>query len=178
MAVIFPTAVISARQARPMLMVGGVDLIAGVSGEHILAFSYTDNTTDNADGIELALADPNRTWLETYLPEEGIECSPMISISNWRAPFDFRTLECGIFWIDEIDFSGPPNAIKIKANSAPVTQGIKDTKKNKAWDSADIQTVGKSIASENGLEFVYDVEQEPTTVKRTDQVDKSLTIAY
>jgi uncharacterized protein len=171
--IVFPPSVVSARQARPMLMVGGVDIIAGVSGEHILAFSYVDNTTDNADGVELAIADPNRTWLQTYMPEEGIECEPMISVSNWRGPFDFRTLECGTFWIDEINFAGPPNAIKLKANSAPVTQGIKDTKKNKAWDSSDIQTVGEAIASENGLTFVYDVEATPEKVKRTDQVDKS-----
>lgn len=168
-----PLAYSYARQARPMLLVGGVDIIAGVSGEHIMAFSYTDNTTDNADGIELALADPNRRWLETYMPEEGIECEARIAISSWRNPADRRVLECGTFWIDEIDFSGPPNVIKIKGNSAPVTKGIKDTKKNKAWNSADIQTVGKAIAAENDLTFVYDVQQAPVTVKRTDQVDKS-----
>src|SRR5271166_3742736 len=144
-----------AREARPHLIVAGIDIIGGVSNEHILSFSYTDNTTDNADGIEIELADPDRTWLEKFMPEEGIECEASLSITNWRGPRDSRDVELGIFWIDEIDFSGPPNDIKLKGNSTPITTGIKDTKKNKAWESADIKVVGEAIAKDNGLTFVY-----------------------
>jgi phage protein D len=162
------------RQAKGSLVVGGTDILGGLPNSvRVLSFGYEDNTSDKLDSIKVGIADPERTWMLAYMPEEGIECQAGLQVLSWRMPFDDRPLDCGTFWIDEIDCSGPPNAISIKGNSAPVTKGIKDEKKSRSWEGVDIRDIQSRIASEHELTAVWDVEQVPEKVKRTDQIEKT-----
>jgi phage protein D len=153
-------------------MVGGTDILAGFASQNILSFAYTDNTSDQADDLAIMVADPHRTWMQSYLPTKGLECKASIKILNWMSPFDTRELKCGTFYIDNVGFSGPPNAVSIKATSIPINTGIKTEKKNKSWENADLKTIAGGIATENKLELSYDTTINPT-VKRTDQVEKA-----
>jgi uncharacterized protein len=164
--------IMKARTARGSIMVNGRDILASVAAENILSFSYTDNTSDKADDLSVSVADPHRTWMQTYLPQKGIECEALIVITDWNAPFDSRTLRCGTFYIDEVHMSGPPNVVDLKATSIPTNQGLKNEKKNRSWEAANLQGQASQIASENGLELFYDTSKNPE-VKRTDQCDKA-----
>lgn len=162
-----------ARTARGHLIVNGVDLLAGVSAEHIMDFSYTDSTSDKADDLSIRIRDPHRNWMLRYLSGEakaGIECSASISITDWSAPEDSRTLECGIFWINHIGF-GYTCDVDIKASSIP-PNGAKNTKKHRAWEGSSIKSIGEQIASDNGLTLFYDTQTNPRA-KRAEQKEKS-----
>lgn len=161
-----------ARQARPSLVINGQDILAGLARPLIISFSYTDSTSDKADDISLEVADPNRTWMQQYLPKKGIECDAYINVLDWAAPGDTRIFHCGHFWIDNVDMKGPPNAVTVKGTSIPVTTGLKNEKKHKSWENSDLKGIAGEIATANNLTLYYDTKQNPK-VKRTDQVDKS-----
>jgi hypothetical protein len=94
-----------------------------------------------------------------------------MTVYDWAFPGDTRPFECGIFWINHINFKGPPNSVCIKASSVP-PNGVKSTKKFKSWENTNLKSIAGEIASNNGLELFYDTKDDPQ-VKRTDQTDKS-----
>lgn len=170
-----PLPVLQARNARPTFSVGGKDLLASLSTTQILSFCYTDSTSDKADDITIELADPKRTWMLKFKEDikKGTECTASIKISNWDNPLDNRVLECGSFFISHVAFKGggtTGNVVTIKASSVP-PNGIKHTKKFKAWERTDLKSIAEYIASNNGLTLAYDAKENPK-VKRTEQKDK------
>jgi uncharacterized protein len=167
----FPS--LKARTAKGSFIVNGKDVLLGLADTDV-TFTYTDSTSDKADDLCIEIADPQRTWMLYYLPnnvKKGMEVSAKITITDWKRPYDNRVLECGIFWINHVSFKGPPNFVTIKASSVPAN-AIKGTKKHRAWENSKLKSIAGQIASENGLELYYDTQQNPE-VKRTDQSDKS-----
>ena len=160
---------LSARYAGGSIMLGGIDILASLDAQSVLSFAYTDNTSDQADDLTVEIADPARTWMQTYLPQKGVECTAVIKVFNWISTGDSRELDCGTFWLDQIDFTGPPNTVIAKASSIPTT-GIKSQKKYRFWEDKDLQSIAAEIATENGLALVWDT-MENQQIKRTDQVE-------
>lgn len=162
-----------ARRAIPSLVIGGIDVLADLQSQNIISFKYVDNTSDKADDLCISIADPQRTWMQKYSPKtkKGTECTASLRIENWSVPFDTRVFDCGIFYINEVHFKGPPNAIEIKAGSVP-SNGVKATKKFKSWEGKDLRAIAGEIASQNNLTLFYDTQENPVT-KRTEQTDKS-----
>lgn len=165
--------ILKARRAKVSLVINGEDIMLGLASQNLISFCYTDSTSDKADDLTISIADPDRTWMLRYLPKakKGVECEAGIYISDWAAPSDTRPFECGIFFINCVDFKGPPNAVSIKASSIP-PNGIKGEKKYKSWENKDLKGISGEIAEKNGLTLFYDTKDNPT-VKRTDQKDKS-----
>jgi hypothetical protein len=174
MAIMIPLPLFKARRASPSLIIGGQDILLGLASQNIISFCYTDSTSDKADDLSIELADPQRSWMLRYLPKDakkGIECRASMTVYDWAFPGDTRIFECGIFWINNINFKGPPNNVSIKASSIP-PNGVKSTKKFKSWENTSLKSIGGEIASNNGLTLFYDTKEDPQ-VKRTDQTDKS-----
>jgi phage protein D len=135
-----------------------------------MAFAYTDNTNDRADDLSIEIADPQRTWMQSYLPKKGVECTAQIKVFNWKMPGDSRLVDCGVFWLDEISFAGPPNVVSVKATSVPVITGIKSQKKFRSWEDQDLQSIVLQIATENKLALVWDTAK--IAMKKLDRVDQ------
>jgi hypothetical protein len=167
-----PVPVLVARQARPSLIVGGVDILMGLAAQNILSFCYTDNTSDQADDLSISIADPYRIWMQRYLPKKGIEIQASIILSNWNGPGDNRSLRCGTFYVDNVGISGPPNVVNMRGTSIPINTGLKTEKRTKSWENQDLKSIAGGIAGQNGLTLVYDAKDNPT-VKRTDQMEKA-----
>jgi uncharacterized protein len=163
---------LTARHAGGSLVVGGVDLLAGLASQSIFSFAYTDNTSDMADDLSVQIADPARTWMQNFLPKKGVECTAQIKVFNWKMPGDTRQIDCGVFWLDQIDFKGPPNTVSISASSVPVISGIKNQKKFRSWENQDLTAIAQQIASDNSLTLMWDTKQNPK-IQRTDQVDSA-----
>jgi phage protein D len=158
----------AARYAVGEFSVGGANILGGIPSESVISFSYTDNTNDQADDLSVTVADPSRTWMQS-LPKKGSECTAKIQVFNWLMPGDSRELDCGTFFLDQIDFEGPPNAVSIKAVSVP-QDGIKSTKRYRAWENTGFQQIAAQIAGEHGLGLVWDAVAAPIA-KRIDQIE-------
>jgi uncharacterized protein len=164
--------VLTARHASGKLIVGGIDILGALESTSVLAFGYTDNTSDQADDFAVEIADPHRTWMQSYLPKKGSEVQASIKVFNWTTPGDTREFDCGTFFIDEIEYAGPPNMVKIKATSIPVATGLKSQKKYRFWEDVPVQAIAAQVSAEHGLALIWDVAKSVAgKLKRVDQVE-------
>ena len=158
----------TARYAGGSIMLGGIDILGTLAitssqsqSQSVLSFSYSDNTSDKADDLTVEIADPARTWMQSYIPTKGAECNAIIKVYNWSAPGDTREFDCGAMWVDEIDLAGPPNMVTVKAVSVPVNTGIKTQKRYQFWEGQPLQAIAAEIAGLYGLALVWDNPETP-----------------
>ena len=157
-------------------MLGGIDILAGLSigggenAQNVLSFSYSDNTSDMADDLTVDVADPARTWMQSYVPAKGSECNAVVKVRNWSTLGDNREFDCGVMWVDEICLAGPPNTVTVKAVSVPVITGVKTQKQYQFWEGQTLQAVASEIAGLYGLTLVWDTADDPK-LKRTDVIE-------
>ena len=139
---------------------------------YLLNFSYTDNSSDKADDISLTLEDRERLWTEDWFPMKGDKIRASIIIHNWDSEDRTESLPCGTFEVDQVECSGPPNQITIKAVSTLVSKPMRQEKHTKAWENVKLSTIAGDAASKNSLQLFWDCPDDPF-FERRDQVEIS-----
>lgn len=109
----------------------------------LIAFSYTDKVQGESDELQLTLDDKDGLWLNEWYPEKGATLTAEISYKG-------QILPCGSFTIDEIELSGPPDVLSIRALAAFVTKKIR-TKHSTAHENKTLSEIARTIASKHGL---------------------------
>lgn len=144
------------RQAFLSLLYEGKDISADIA-PYVLSFSYTDNAHGKADDLNVKLEDRDHLWKGDWYPEKGATLIASIRCENWESPGSTaKIMRCGSFTLDEIELSGPPDTVVVKAMSAAVTKALRQQRKTKAWENTSLQQVAKDIAGTHGLQLVYD----------------------
>ncbi|MDR3361315.1 MAG: DUF6402 family protein [Desulfovibrio sp.] len=159
-----------ARRVKVHVTIGGHDATDHMK-PYLLDFAFTDNATGKADEIQITLHDRDGRWSNEWKPKKGMEATAAIVCSDWFTRGDSLSLPCGRFRIDEIEFSGPPDKIKIKAVTSALTTGLRDTRKTRAWENASLRTVAGQVAAEHGLALHY--AGDGHAFERQDQRDES-----
>lgn len=118
------------------------DITADVT-KHLLSLSYTDKEEGESDEVELELEDVDGLWRGNWYPEKGAKLNVVLG-------YDLDTLNCGDFEIDEIELSGPPDTIIIKALAVGIT-GTLRTKKSYPHEGKTLRQIAQVVASANGL---------------------------
>ncbi len=129
--------------------------VASYLAPYLLDFSYTDNSHGKADEIQLSLHNRGGKFSGLGLPQKGMPISASIICHDWEDQGQRLKLACGTFRIDEVEISGPPDKIQIKAVSSELTGPLRDTAKTRAWENVSLSQIASQIASENGLELMY-----------------------
>ena len=168
----------SARRTRPVIEFAGVDITDDIL-PYLLSVTYVDNEENEADDLTLKLQDRDALWLEDWLNEaiEGaaaaklkIRCS--LIRENWTGGGEDITLPCGEFEISSITTAGPPAVVNIKASSLAFSGTMRQTKKNKAWESYKLSGIANELAGANGLSCMYEASSDPF-YKRVEQSKES-----
>jgi hypothetical protein len=102
----------------------------------------------------------------------GTVLRAVICVENWDFEGDNRKLDCGAFEIDSVDFSGPPDIVVIKALAIPISSSIRNSEKTRAWEDTTLQKIAQDIATDAGLELMYEVEGD-IQLDRVDQEEKA-----
>ena len=160
-----------ARRAEVDIYYEGVNISQDIA-PYLISFTYTDNASDKADDISLTLEDRERLWTEDWFPMKGDKIRASIIIHNWDDESKTESLPCGTFEVDQIECSGPPNQITIKAVSTLVSKPMRQEKHTKAWENVKLSTIAGDAASKNGLELFWDCPDDPL-FERRDQVEIS-----
>ena len=161
----------TARFAEILLTYEGVDISRDIA-PYLISFTYTDNASDKADDISFTLEDRKRLWCNDWFPTKGDKVKASIVLHNWEAVGTKQSLPCGAFEIDQVDCSGPPNQVVIKAISTLISKPMRSEKHTKAWENVKFSTIAGDVANKNGLEFFWDCSDDPF-FERRDQVETS-----
>jgi len=105
----------------------------------MLSLTYNDKTEGESDEIEIRVEDVDLKWQNSWYPEKGAKLT--VSIEN---------LKCGVFEIDEIQLSGPPDVVSIRGMATGIVNSLR-TKKSDAHESKTLKQIAEKVASKNNL---------------------------
>ncbi|MBQ7577251.1 MAG: hypothetical protein IJT21_03170 [Synergistaceae bacterium] len=105
-------------------------------------------------------------------PSKGDTIKASIVIHDWDESSKTESLPCGTFEVDQIECSGPPNQVSIKAVSTLVSKPMRQEKHTKAWENTNLSTIVGDVANKNGLTLFWDCPDDPK-FERRDQVEVS-----
>lgn len=141
--------------------------------KYFLHLSYADNISNTADDITLTLEDRALLWSEDWFPEEGSMLDITIHRYNWKNLSEGEIeLPLGKFEIDEIEVTGFPSTVQIKAVSVLGNSTLRGVRKNRTWEKISVWKCADDICKENGIELFWDCAENPN-LDHVEQADES-----
>lgn len=156
------------RRVKFSVLYNGADITADISN-HIMSLTYTDYASGKADDLELQLQDKKGRWRSDWFPAKGASLKADIIAEDWDKEGSNKTLPCGKFEIDNIEFTGPADKVTIRAIAAPIKSSSRSQDKTKAWENITLSGIAGEIAKKAGLSLVFESSDDPT-YGRVDQV--------
>lgn len=159
------------RQATVKIVYNSSDISKDIA-PYLLSFEYTDNESHKADSINITLEDKDQLWIQPWLPKKGDAITASIITTDWAKTGETLSLPCGTFSVDEVEFSGPPSIVQIKAVSIPVTAALRTETKTRAWERISLSATAADIAAASNMALMYESPCNPQYL-RIDQVESS-----
>lgn len=139
--------------------------------ERFVSLALKDETGNASDMLEIALAD--------HIPDKPIQKPPTGAELQLYLGYDGKAQYMGLFVVDEIEMSGPPDTMVIRARAAPYdkSKGGKEnlqTQKVRSWKAG--TTIGamvQKIAKEHGMEGAVAASLASIKLPHIDQPDES-----
>ncbi|MCY7485817.1 phage late control D family protein [Paenibacillus alvei] len=135
----------------------------------IVSATYSDGASGELDDLSLVLEDRAGQWIDSWAPREG----DAIEVAIEAADQLVKKLKLGKFFVDELEVTGPPSLVTIRATSHPASSEVKQTKRTKVWEKVTLKRIAEDVAKRAGFKLVYDVTFNPTydRIDQTDQTD-------
>ncbi len=132
--------------------------------QYFLSLKYVDHLNGESDELDLTLADPDDRWINDWYPGKGDKIAATITYKG-------KTLDCGIFDIDEITVAGnSPRNITLKGLATGVNSPLR-TKQNRAHEATTLAAIAAYYARLHGLQLVGQIADIP--VDRATQYHES-----
>ncbi|EIJ72135.1 phage late control D family protein [Pasteurella bettyae] len=137
--------------------------ITQVVNDRLISLSIADNRGFEADMLELELSDHDGL-LE--LPPRNATIQVAI---GWQSSL---LVDKGKYLVDEVQFSGAPDKVNIRARSADL-KGSFSEKKERSFHSIKLPALVEQIAKENQLEAKVAKDYQEKTIRHIDQTSES-----
>jgi phage protein D len=113
----------------------------------LISLTITEKRGDEADQLDITIDDSTG---RVALPPAGAVLSVEI---GWKQGSDVTIglVPKGSFKVDEIEHSGPPDTIAIRASSADFTSDLR-VRREKSWHDSTLGAIVGEVARKNGLE--------------------------
>lgn len=156
------------------LIYNNLDIIANLA-PYLLSFSYTDYANGKADDLQINLEDRESLWKSGWMPDKGAVLQAALHVRNWTVDNEYKVLPLGVFEIDEIECSGPPEVVSVKALSLPESASLRGEAKTRAWEKTRLSVIANDIAQKAGLKLFYETDENPEydRMEQTEQSDLS-----
>lgn len=159
------------RNASLRLLYNGTDISADIAGD-VVSFRCTSAASDEADVLDVTLADPDKKWLTRWMPQAGDKLTAAVRLTDWKRDGDSYTIQCGTYILDEPSYSAPPRTQTLSAVSHAVNSSLVSAQRSRTWTDAAISEIAAQIASENGLALYWDSTYDPhITMEQTKTAD-------
>lgn len=144
------------------LTINGVDITPRINGR-LVSLTLTDNRGLEADTLDLLLSDHDGA-LE--LPPKGAEIQVAI---GWTHE---GLVDKGTFIVDEIEHTGSPDQLGIRARSADMREDL-PARKSRSWHRTTIGEIVNQIAAEHDLEPVVEQHLAGIRISHREQTSES-----
>lgn len=142
-----------ARRGTLVVIYEGKDISLDIA-DSILECTYRDSINE-FDTIDLTLEDRKGLWIGAWAPQKGDKLQIKHKLSNWSSQ---KVIEhnLGEFYIDNIDYSGPPSIISLRGISVDIASNIMDAKEYKSWEDVTIEKIAQDIAKKCKIKLECD----------------------
>lgn len=128
------------------LTIEGRDVTREVS-PYVLSVTYTDHVVGQSDDVQISLEDRDGLWRGPWLLQAGNTLK--LEIGYHGEP----PLNCGEFEVDEVESSGPPDVVTIRALAAGPSAELR-TRRNRAYEGQTLAQVCEAVAQRHKLRLV------------------------
>ena len=144
------------------LLVNGRDITADVSAR-LISIGLTDNRGMEADQLDIRLSDHDGLLA---MPPKGA------TLRLWLGWSDTGLIDKGSYTADEIEHSGAPDVLGIRARSADLRKGLA-RKRERSWHGKTLGDLVHTIASEYGLQPLVHAALGAIALPHIDQTNES-----
>lgn len=148
------------------LIYEGVDVTADLQ-EMATTIVLVDKLESESDVARIDLTNNDLRWMDAWLPGEGdtIQLEMGYELGLFLGPISFQ--------VDQLQFVGPPDILRLGAIALPPTKSLKQ-RNSQAYESVTLREIAQTIASKHNLELVGS-ESIPTInfrrITQTEQTD-------
>ncbi|MCF5956145.1 phage late control D family protein [Xanthomonas perforans] len=122
------------------VVLDGTDLTERIA-PRLLDLTLTECRSGEADQLDLRIHDHDG---KMALPKRGVRLAVAL---GWK---DTGLVDKGTFIVDEVEYSGAPDIITVRARSADLTADVR-TRRERSWHNTTLGAVLNTLASEHGL---------------------------
>lgn len=144
------------------LTIGDADVTAKVR-DRLSALTLVDNSGEESDTLEIVLDDRDNV-IES--PRRGAVLSLFLGYEGQGL------LYMGKFTVDEVEPSGPPDILTIRAKAADMREGLK-AQRSRAFDNTTIGEIVSQIAADHGLKPAVAAALADRPIAHRDQTNES-----
>lgn len=125
----------------------------------------------NASDVEGGTVTTKKTTKESEKRAfKGTEIHAMVIQKNPYSDGKDKVLDCGVFEIDSVNYTGPPQKLSIKATSIPYKAELRQTKHNKVWENTTLKNMAEKIGKRSNFKVMYLSNSNPV-YKRKEQIN-------
>lgn len=139
--------------------------------EFVESMTYTDNAADNSDSIDLTVDAQDERWLNEWLPQKGSTMRATAKGHDWDKEGDERVMECGLFVVDDVNFSDTPSTLQVGGVARPSDTNFSTLDRTTTWKNTTIKRIGETLAKRYGLGFTFDGEDQDIECEEQDDPD-------
>ncbi|MBB6259341.1 hypothetical protein FHT05_003980 [Xanthomonas arboricola] len=122
------------------VVLDGTDLTDRIA-PRLLDLTLTECRSGEADQLDLRIHDHDG---KMALPKRGVRLAVAL---GWK---DTGLVDKGTFIVDEVEYSGAPDIITVRARSADLTADMR-TRRERSWHNTTLGAVLNTLAGEHGL---------------------------
>ncbi|MCX7206549.1 MAG: contractile injection system protein, VgrG/Pvc8 family [Proteobacteria bacterium] len=121
---------------------------------YVRSVTYTDHLSGESDSLDIELEDSDGRWLGAWYPEKGAALA-------FKFGYQHQPLaSAGQFDIDELELSGPPSVVLIRALAAGVQKAVR-TRKGKGYEDTTLADIAQRIAKLHKMTLVGKIDAIP-----------------
>ncbi|WP_416222804.1 phage late control D family protein [Yersinia massiliensis] len=144
------------------ITVDGIDKSGGIK-KRLMSLTLTDNRGFEADQLDIELDDSDG---QLVLPRRGAKIAVAL---GWQGS---ALIDKGVFTVDEIEHSGAPDKLTIRARSADFRETL-NVRRDQSYHKTTIGGIIKIIAERNKLNPTLNKTMSDLTVDHIDQTNES-----
>lgn len=133
------------RNIRPVVIFNGVDISEDIA-HSISSLTYTDNSKNAIDDLDLELENLDYRWLNEWYPDENAQL--IVGIYEDLGEKS-KFLDLGTFYVDEPTFDN--DRMSLKCIAIPLNQNIRDQKNTVAWEQITLTELVTKIATKHEM---------------------------